>query len=89
MAKFKVLQDLYRFPGLVPLPQVCGLFGDPVAVVITLQRRRKKRSAVSVVASIAHTTTNGLGMSAIFRVGTSVSTCSFRCAASSVLSVAA
>ncbi len=42
MAIFKLLHDLYRFPGFVPLAQVRGLFGDPHAVVITLRRRRKK-----------------------------------------------
>ena len=47
MAKFKLLHDLYRFPGFVPLPRVRGVFGDPWAVVITLQRRRKKRFVAS------------------------------------------
>src|SRR6185437_528088 len=45
MAKLKRLLDIYRFPGLVPQPKVRGIFGDPLAVVITLVRRRKKRSA--------------------------------------------
>jgi hypothetical protein len=47
MAKLKRLLDIYRFPGFVPRPKVRGIFGDPLAVVITLQRRRKKRSAGS------------------------------------------
>jgi hypothetical protein len=42
MAKLKRLRDIYRFPGFVPRPKVRGIFGDPRAVVITLQRRRKK-----------------------------------------------
>jgi len=42
MGKIKRLQDVYRFPGFVPLAQVRGVFGDPYAVVITLRRRRKK-----------------------------------------------
>ena len=29
MAKFKLLHDLYRFPGFVPLPRIRGVFGDP------------------------------------------------------------
>src|SRR5215472_11176488 len=41
MATFKLLQDLYRFPGFVPQTRIRGFFGDPHAVVITLQRRRK------------------------------------------------
>ena len=89
MANFKVLHDLYRFPGFVPLPRIQGLFGDPLAVVVTLQRRRKKRSAVSAVAAITPTTTSDLGMFAISPVATDVFTCSFSCVASSVLSVAA
>jgi len=40
MGKIKRLVDVYRFPGLVPLAQVRGLFRDPYAVVITLRRRR-------------------------------------------------
>src|ERR1700737_912209 len=47
MAKLKRLLDIYRFPGFVPRPRVRGNFGDPRAVVITLQRRRKKRAAGS------------------------------------------
>jgi hypothetical protein len=47
MATRKRLLDIYRFPGFVPQPKVRGIFGDPLAVVITLQRRRKKRSAGS------------------------------------------
>lgn len=42
MAKLTRLLDIYRFPGFVPRPQVRGVFGDPLAVVISLQRRRKK-----------------------------------------------
>ena len=42
MAIFKLLHDLYRFPGFVPLAQVRGLFGDPHAVVITLRAPPKK-----------------------------------------------
>ena len=47
MGRIKRLQDVYRFPGFVPLAQVRGVFGDPRAVVITLCRRRKKRAAAS------------------------------------------
>ena len=71
MAKFKLLQDLYRFPGFVPQARVRGLFGDPHAVVITLQRRRKKRSAMSAASCIAPSTTSGLVVSATSPVATS------------------
>jgi hypothetical protein len=89
MAKFKRLRDLYRFPGFAARSQVHGLFGDPLAVVITLQRRRKKRPAASAVAPITDTTTSGLGMCAISPVATGVFTCTFFYAVSNVLSVAA
>jgi transposase len=42
MATIKRLRDLYGFPGFVPLPRIRGIFADPLAVVITLQRRREK-----------------------------------------------
>lgn len=71
MAKFKLLQDLYRFPGFVPQARVRGLFGDPHAVVITLQRRRKKRSAMSADRFIGPSTTSGLAVSATSPVATS------------------
>ena len=45
MGKLKRLQDIYRFPGFVPMAEVRGIFGDPYAVAITLHRRRKKRAA--------------------------------------------
>ena len=42
MAKFKLLLDLYRFPGFVPVPTIRGVFGDPQAVVITAPAPPKK-----------------------------------------------
>ena len=84
MAKFKLLHDLYRFPGFVPLPNVRGVFGDPMAVVITLQRRRKKRLVASVDRSLAVITTNGHDGSAICPVATNGSTWTSPCAGSGV-----
>src|SRR5256714_14901825 len=37
------LWDAYCFPGFRPQPTVCGVFGDPIARVIRLTRRSKKR----------------------------------------------
>ena len=88
MAKFKLLQDLYRFPGFVPLPRIRGFFGDPAAVRISLQRRQKKRCAAFVVRCIAVTTTSGHGESAISPVATNVSIWSSPCAGFSVHGVA-
>ena len=51
MGKLKRLQDIYRFPGFIPMAEVRGVFGDPWAVVITLRRRRKKRAAGSAGAA--------------------------------------
>jgi hypothetical protein len=89
MAKFKKLYDLYRFPGFVPHPRIRGVFGDPLAVIITLQRRRKKRFVASVDKSIGATTTSGPDVSATSLVVTSASISSTPCAGSSVRGVEA
>jgi hypothetical protein len=47
MAQFTRLRDLYAYPGFVPVSPIRGVFGDPYAVVIALQRRRKKPPAES------------------------------------------
>jgi hypothetical protein len=74
MAKLKRLTDIYRFPGFVPQPKIHGIFGDPWAVVITLQRRRKKRAAGSAARSITAITTSGPDGSATSPVATNAST---------------
>jgi len=51
MHKYKRLWDAYRFAGFRPSPTVRGIFGDPKARVIRLQRRGKKRDVVSVATS--------------------------------------
>jgi hypothetical protein len=65
MAKFKVLADLYRFPGFVPVAHIHGIFGEPGAVLLTLRRRRKKRAVAFVDKPIAVITTNGRDASAM------------------------
>ncbi|MCK6555778.1 hypothetical protein L6Q96_14570, partial [Candidatus Binatia bacterium] len=47
MAKRRRLQDEYRFAGTRPLATVRGVFGDRMARIVTLVRRRKKRNAAS------------------------------------------
>jgi hypothetical protein len=89
MAKYKKLHDLYRFPGFVPHPRVQGVFGDPRAVLITLQRRRKKRCAASAVRYTTPTTTNDYDALGISPVATSVSTSFSISVGSSVLGVEA
>jgi hypothetical protein len=74
MAKYKKLHDLYRFPGFVPHSRAQGFFGDPRAVLITLQRRRKKRCAASAVRYTTPTSTNDYDVLEISPVATSAST---------------
>src|SRR5437870_13191367 len=45
------LWDTYCFSGFRPEPTLRGIFGDPKARVITLNRRSKKQPAGAVVAS--------------------------------------
>jgi hypothetical protein len=73
MAKFKRLLDFYRFPGFVAFPLIHGVFGDPVAAVISYKRRRKKQFAVAVARCFGLTMTSALDESAICRVATSAS----------------
>jgi hypothetical protein len=89
MAIFKRLGDLYRFPGFVPQFGIRGVFGDPLAVVITMVRRRKKRPAAPADISAGRTTTNALGMPATSPAATSGSTWATLCAVSNVRGVAA
>jgi hypothetical protein len=69
--KKKRLLDSYRFPGLRPLDEVKGVFGDPLARVVTLVRRSKKHAAECVVESSRVGTTDASGVFAICHVGRS------------------
>jgi len=89
MAKFKLLHDLYRFPGFVPLAGIRGIFGEPLAVVIPLKRRRKKRFVAAVERCITATTTNDLDGYAISPVATNTFISPFPCAESLVPGVQA
>ena len=73
MAKFKQLRDLYRFPGFIPSQHIRGIFGDPMAVVVSLKRCRKKRSAASADKSPFATTIRGRDTFAISRAATDAS----------------
>lgn len=42
MQKRRSLTDLYRFPGCKPKSTVHGIFGDPHARIIKLERLEKK-----------------------------------------------
>src|SRR5258705_3525091 len=64
------LWDTYWFPGFRPQPTVHGIFGDPKARVITLNRRSKKRAAGAAVMSRWAGTTGKFGGCVIFRAAT-------------------
>jgi hypothetical protein len=81
MARFRKLRDAYRFPGFVPGEAVQGVFGDRMAVVVSLTRRQKKPLVARVVDGIGATTTRGGVAYAISLVATGGSTWSLRLAA--------
>jgi len=57
MGKKRGLLDEYRFPGFRPRPGIQGIFGDPKARVIRLDRVQKKRHAAAVELCIGAITT--------------------------------
>lgn len=81
------LPDTYRFPGFRPAVIVRGIFGDPKARIVTLQRRRKKRPAASAVNPSAPITTASRGASATCLVAIPVSIWRSKFAASSAAGV--
>jgi hypothetical protein len=68
MGKKRKLLDEYRFPGYRPRAEVRGMFGDPMARVVRLERAEKKRYAAVVGKDTGATTTRGCGGYGIFRV---------------------
>src|SRR4029077_5300471 len=82
------LWDAYCFPGFRPEPTVRGIFGDPKARVIGLNRRSKKRhAAVAVACRWAGTIARFAGC-AICRVATRGFSWNWRCASSTVATAA-
>ncbi|MEK6775587.1 MAG: hypothetical protein AABY87_01745 [bacterium] len=57
MSKRRSLLDAYRFPGFRPRATIKGIFGDPKARVMRLERRQKKLHAAIVVQRIGVFTT--------------------------------
>jgi hypothetical protein len=53
--------DEYRYPGFRPRAKVRGIFGDPKARVIELERVQKKRSVDVAARRIEAITTRGCG----------------------------
>jgi hypothetical protein len=58
MEKKRQLLDEYRFPGFRPRAYVYGVFGDPKARVIQLERTQKKQT-VDVVGKYTEAITTG------------------------------
>ena len=69
MGKRGRLLDEYRFPGYRPRADIKGVFGDPRARVIRLERVQKKRCVVVVVQFTGATTTRKCGEYGICPVG--------------------
>jgi hypothetical protein len=69
MEKKRQLLDEYRFPGFRPRADVYGVFGDPKARVIRLERTQKKRSVDVVAKYTGAITTRRLGVYEICHVG--------------------
>ncbi len=61
MGKKRGLLDEYQFPGFRPSPEIRGIFGDPKARIIRLERTEKKRDVVVVANHIEATTTRKCG----------------------------
>jgi hypothetical protein len=69
MEKKRQLLDEYRFPGFRPRAAVHGVFGDPKARVIRLERTQKKQSADVVGNYTEAITTRRFGGYEICHVG--------------------
>lgn len=69
-ARKRRLQDAYAFPGFRPEGPVRGVFGDPKARIIKLNRRSKKRCVALAEPSTAVGTTARSVACAIFPAAT-------------------
>ncbi len=69
MRKKRKLLDEYRFPGFRPKAEVKGIFGDPKARVIRLERTQKKQYVDVVARSIGVITTRRCDGYGIYHVG--------------------
>ena len=84
MANFSRLRDFYSYPGFRPAATIRGVFGDPYAVVIALNRRRKKHAAACAAPVIAPSTIKRFAGYATSIAVAVASTWSFTFGASSV-----
>lgn len=82
MRKKKTLYDSYHFPGFTPQRSIIGIFGDPTARVIKIDRRGKKQHAVCAARFAGLFTTIRSAGSATFPVVTPASIWNYRYGAS-------
>jgi hypothetical protein len=82
MRKTRHLTDAYRFVGFIPKQIVVGIFGDPRARIIKLNRIEKKHIVRNAERSILFFMTARCVVSAIFRVETQGFTLNWRFAGS-------
>lgn len=61
------IKDLFSFPGFRANARLTGVFGDPIARVVTLQRRKKRPSVPTVDADAGDGTTNRSNAFVTFR----------------------
>jgi hypothetical protein len=80
-APIKNLRDAYRVPGFHVRTQLDSYEHEPPALVLTLDRRSKKRFAVDAGSHAAAVTINAGGGCAIWGVATGRSTSILRCIA--------
>jgi hypothetical protein len=77
-ARWKYLWDTYRFAGFTPSWTLDGLFGEPMARVLSLTHRSKKRLAGSALRFGAAGTISGHRLIGICRAATTAFTCGWR-----------
>lgn len=82
MRKRRRLVDLYAFPGFQPRAGVGGVFGDPKARVVFLERRGKKPAAGCAVGVRVESTNASFDGREIFRREKLASTWSWKSGAS-------
>lgn len=82
MRRTRRLTDAYRFVGFTPQQMVVGIFGDPKARIIKLNRIEKKHVARNAERSIMVFMTARSVVSAIFHVATQGYTLNWRFAES-------
>jgi hypothetical protein len=81
--KSKRLSDTYRFRGFKPQAKIIGIFGDPKARVVRLERTGKKLSVVPVGSLATVITIAASGEFETSRAGIQKSSSSSRSVASS------